>query len=123
MVKTRNILAAVTVALLAGACGDDDSARDQRASPSATTSETTEPPTTQPTTTGHDVFIANCARCHGQQAEGGPGPQLAGGGAVRAFPDLADQIHFVGGHTLPPFREQLTDEEIQAVVDYTRSLD
>jgi mono/diheme cytochrome c family protein len=123
-VKTTPKIAAAlaAVALLTGACGNDDSPPNERAA-ITTTTDTTEPPTTQPTTTGHDIFIANCARCHGQQAEGGLGPQLAGGGALRAFPNLADQIEFVEGHTLPPFREQLTDEEIQAVVDYTRSLD
>jgi len=53
------------------------------------------------------VFVANCARCRGQSAEGGFGPQLAGGAAVQKFPNAADQATFVEGHTPPAFRDPL----------------
>ncbi len=46
---------------------------------------------------GYDVYLANCARCHGQDGQGGVGPKLAGGAVVSAFPDPADQIRLVGG--------------------------
>jgi len=100
------------------ACGDDDDGDSIQRTPDSTAAQTTQPPTVA----AEDVFIANCARCHGQDAEGGFGPQLAGGAVVRAFPNADEQIGFVEGHALPPFREQLTEEEIRAVVEYTRSL-
>ena len=72
-------------------------------------------------TAGGDVFVANCARCHGPNAEGGFGPQLAGGAVVQKYPNAADQIAFVEGHSLPPFRDRLSPEQIRDVVEYTRS--
>jgi hypothetical protein len=57
-----------------------------------------------------------------QSAEGGFGPQLAGGAAVQKFPNAADQATFVQAHTLPPFRDRLRAQEIRDLVEYTRSL-
>jgi mono/diheme cytochrome c family protein len=118
--RSRMLAGVVVLVLitLGGACGDDDDGESSQDSVPSTTTETTR----ASTTAGRDVFVANCATCHGQDAEGGLGPQLAGGGAVRAFPNATDQIAFVEGHTLPPFRERLSQQEIRDVVEYTRSL-
>jgi mono/diheme cytochrome c family protein len=72
---------------------------------------------------GYDVYLANCARCHGQDGQGGVGPKLAGGAVVRAFPDPADQIRLVedGEGSMPSFKGKLSRAEIEDVVSYTRT--
>ncbi len=71
---------------------------------------------------GQSVFEANCAVCHGQNGEGGVGPQLGGGAAVANFPDPADQIAVVtdGRNAMPAWGSSLSEEEIAAVVAYER---
>ena len=108
---------AASLSVLVGACRGGSESKGSRAEPKAT-----RPPTTQASVTaGRDVFVANCARCHGPNAEGGFGPQLAGGAVVQKYPNAADQIAFVEGHSLPPFRDRLSPEQIRDVVEYTRS--
>jgi mono/diheme cytochrome c family protein len=88
---------------------------------------------------------AACASCHGANGEGGAGPKLTGGEAVKTFPNIADQISWVetgsgpfkgrkygdpnrpgGQHGpasggMPGFKGALTDAEIKAIVDYERT--
>jgi mono/diheme cytochrome c family protein len=73
---------------------------------------------------GATVFGDNCATCHGGDGSGGIGPRLAGGRVVTVYPDPADQIVVVtnGRAGMPAFGEQLTEEEIAAVVEYTRTV-
>jgi mono/diheme cytochrome c family protein len=73
---------------------------------------------------GAAVFGDNCARCHGGDGSGGIGPRLAGGRVVAVYPDPADQIAVVtdGRGGMPSFAGQLTEEEIAAVVEYTRTV-
>ena len=73
---------------------------------------------------GAVVFGDNCAVCHGGDGSGGIGPRLAGGRVVTVYPDPADQIAVVttGRAGMPAFAEKLTEEEIAAVVDYTRTV-
>jgi mono/diheme cytochrome c family protein len=72
---------------------------------------------------GYDVYLANCARCHGQDGQGGVGPELAGGAAVQAFPDPADEIRLVedGEGVMPSFKGDLSRAQIEDVVAYTRT--
>jgi mono/diheme cytochrome c family protein len=72
---------------------------------------------------GYDVYLANCARCHGQDGQGGVGPKLAGGAVVRAFPDPAAQIRLVedGEGSMPSFKGKLSRAQIEDVVAYTRT--
>ena len=73
---------------------------------------------------GAAVFAQNCASCHGGDGSGGIGPRLSGGRVVEDFPDPADQIRFVtyGRDGMPTFGGRLTDSEIAAVVEYTRTV-
>jgi mono/diheme cytochrome c family protein len=75
------------------------------------------------TSVGARLFSASCARCHGAAGEGGIGPQLAGS-VVRAFPDPQAEVEVVrrGRGAMPAFEGSLTYDEIQQVVNYTRSL-
>lgn len=72
---------------------------------------------------GASLYSANCATCHGDDGGGGRGPALADGAVVEAFPDPAAQIAFVtvGEGLMPGFGDDLTPEEIAAVVEYTRT--
>lgn len=71
---------------------------------------------------GYDVFISNCARCHGQAGQGGVGPQLAGQ-VTSNFPNAADEIAVVrdGLGSMPSFKGKLSATQIQDVVAYTRN--
>ena len=73
---------------------------------------------------GSDVFARNCARCHGGDGSGGIGPRLAGGRVVERYPNVADQVNVVtyGRDGMPTFGGHLSDAEIAAVVDYTRTV-
>lgn len=73
---------------------------------------------------GAEVFQARCASCHGARGQGSSAPQLAEGRAVERFPDIEDQIDLVtdGKGGMPSFEDRLSEEEIRAVVEFTRSL-
>jgi mono/diheme cytochrome c family protein len=87
----------------------------------------------------------SCARCHTKgwsygdpQVTGGGalGPNLTGGSSTRQFPNEQDMIGFIkngselgkrygqqgqGSGKMPGFGNMLTDEQIEAIVDYVRS--
>jgi mono/diheme cytochrome c family protein len=73
---------------------------------------------------GAAVFADRCASCHGSDGSGRNGPQLSDGRVVERFPDVADQIEIVtdGSGAMPSFDGRLSAEEIEAVVEYTRTL-
>jgi mono/diheme cytochrome c family protein len=99
---------------------------------------------------GETLFKTNCARCHtfgwsynepGPMGGGGAfGPNLTGGETLRQFPDVETMVEFitngseygkpygvrgVGGDEgggMPGFANELTKEQIQAIIDYERGL-
>ncbi len=97
-------------------------------------------------TDGAKLFEANCARCHTQgssygepsiQGGGAYGPGLTGGATLRQFPSVAQQITWVtdtveigkqygqrgiSSGRMPHFGDMLTTDQIQAIVDYERTL-
>lgn len=72
---------------------------------------------------GAELYGARCAGCHGGDGSGGIGPRLAGR-VLQNFPDPAAQVAVVanGRGGMPGFAGRLTDEEIAAIVDYTRTV-
>ena len=72
---------------------------------------------------GAQLYRTNCSGCHGGDGGGGIGPQLRDGAVTSSFKDAASEVSFVksGGSGMPSFRDDLTDAEIQAVVDFTRT--
>lgn len=74
---------------------------------------------------GNEIFAASCAVCHGDDGQGGVGPQLNDGAVVAAYPNVQDEVKVVengkGGGRMPSFASQLSKAEIQAVVEYTRT--
>nr|MBA2452422.1 CopD family protein [Chloroflexia bacterium] len=83
--------------------------------------------------TGQQLFLANCADCHGSEGTG-DGPRLAGFDAPNADLTAAHlldhsegQLHRwilegIGGTMMPGFADDLTDEETWHLVNYVLSL-
>ncbi len=73
---------------------------------------------------GRDVYIRQCASCHGGDGGGGRGTKLSDGVVTAAYPDIEDQITVVaeGRNAMPAFGGRLTPEEIEAVVRFTREV-
>jgi mono/diheme cytochrome c family protein len=72
---------------------------------------------------GQAVYEASCASCHGADGGGGIGPQLSDGQVVESYPDVADEVAVVtdGKNGMPGFEGDLSETEIDEVVEYTRS--
>ncbi len=91
---------------------------------------------------GKEVFDANCASCHGPGGTGGVGPAFVGGKVKVCFPTAEEQLAFVKVGTqqrkgarygaadscvarlgdMPSWGGVLSEEELRAVVAYTRNL-
>lgn len=72
---------------------------------------------------GREIYQSRCARCHGGDGGGGAGPKLAGN-VVKRFPDPEQQEAVVrdGRGSMPSFDGVLSDDEISAVVRFTREV-
>jgi mono/diheme cytochrome c family protein len=109
----RRLFVAVLISagLVVGACTDTDT-------PELSGDQANDPELV----TGRDIYQAECARCHGGSGGGGAGPKLSDGRAVEQFPNAADQEQVVhdGRGSMPAWGSKLSDEEIAAVVRYTR---
>ena len=83
---------------------------------------TAKAPVSKTNAVGQAVFRERCAGCHGPTGEGSFGPRLNGGAVVARYPKVEDQIRVVeeGPGAMPAFAGVLTDDEIAAVVEYTR---
>ena len=70
---------------------------------------------------GHDVFVANCVVCHGDQAQGNIGPNLTddrwihGGAPTDVFATVRDGVSARG---MPQWGPVLGDRSLQAVVAF-----
>ncbi len=74
--------------------------------------------------TGRAIYGASCASCHGADGGGGVGSRLDGASLIEAYPDIADQMDVVtnGRNRMPAFIGRLDDEQLRAVVRYTREV-
>ena len=74
---------------------------------------------------GKAVYLDNCAGCHGENGEGQPGtfPALKGSKVVRGpIPGhLKAVLNGVENTAMPPWAENLSDEEIAAVITFKRN--
>jgi cytochrome c len=76
--------------LLAGAAGcggEDNGASDQTQA--------------EQVAAGQDVYAADCAKCHGEQGEGGTGPLLIGGSRRIASYENTDRLYDYVSRTMP----------------------
>lgn len=70
---------------------------------------------------GQQVYAQNCASCHGADGEGGAAPRLIGIATVYSEAQQRAKIEKgVTGSAMPAWKGRLTDEEITAVLRYTR---
>jgi polyvinyl alcohol dehydrogenase (cytochrome) len=70
---------------------------------------------------GRTVYRRSCAACHGGSGEGGSGPALAGV-AQRLTVEQHTAVVRDGRGSMPGWEGTLTEEEIQAVVEYERTV-
>ncbi|MCC6446172.1 MAG: cytochrome c [Armatimonadetes bacterium] len=66
---------------------------------------------------GKTIFASNCIRCHGANAQGGPGPSVKG----KPVKEIVTTV--TNGHgKMPSFKTRLTAAQIQSVADYVSTL-
>jgi mono/diheme cytochrome c family protein len=119
------------VAIVLGGCEGNDassdgaSPRDPVPSPLVTTAEpeverefaATLDPVAPPTARGAELYLANCAICHGSRGQGGVGPPLADNPNIQVTDYVIAQV-LLGGGGMPPFAPRLSESEIAAVVSF-----
>lgn len=88
--------------------------------PSAAFAQT---PAAKEALTANPVFQKNCAKCHGENAEGRHfrGPSLISGKVAGASADDLSNIIQNGKGHMPKFANKLTAEEIDALVGQIKS--
>lgn len=76
---------------------------------------------TQLVATGRTLYVANCAGCHGKDAQGQIGPTLHKLGD----PDAKVLRHIANGFAgkMPAYKDKLTAAQLNALVAYTQSLE
>ena len=77
------------------------------------------------TLSGKVLFKNNCARCHGDDATGGKGPNLTTEKKQAKWKDSDEKLVSKitkGGFGMPKFGKKLKPEEIKAIAAYVRSL-
>ncbi|MGQ0543607.1 MAG: c-type cytochrome [Blastocatellia bacterium] len=74
---------------------------------------------------GEELFKANCARCHGNNGEGGKGPNLTTEKKKAKWKDSDEKIVkkiTKGGFIMPSFKKKLSETEIRTIAAYVRNL-
>ena len=69
---------------------------------------------------GYQLFLANCAHCHGSDARGDEGPDLHG--VTKSDARISSLIKNGIKGEMPKFGEKLTDTDVQALIAFVRSL-
>lgn len=69
------------------------------------------PDTPADASAAEDLYKANCVGCHGDQMQGGMGPNLQKVGGTLSKDKIYNQI-LKGGGGMPAFQEQLSDDQI-----------
>lgn len=82
------------------------------------------PPDDDELVLGQVVYANNCASCHRADGAGRRGVALNGDVLLDAYPDPADQRAMIamGRRSMPGFDGRLTEEQLDAVVRYTREV-
>jgi mono/diheme cytochrome c family protein len=71
---------------------------------------------------GEEIFVAHCTACHGASGQAGSvGPALAESALVGGPPEQVINVVLHGRNLMPAFADQLSDEDIAAVVSYVRN--
>lgn len=71
---------------------------------------------------GEEVYEQVCARCHGSDLNGGIGPALGVGSNSASQDDEFLRLTIAAGRgRMPSFRNTLTSEQIERVIEFLRS--
>lgn len=113
------LLCLLTVVAVAG-CGGEDESSDPATVPTIETTATDTSPETDEATlaAGREVFGANCAGCHTLAAAGASGEVGPNLDQARPSRELVETRVRNGQGVMPAFEEQLSDDEIDDVVEY-----
>ena len=95
--------------------------------------QATQPASPDAIAAGQQLYLKNCASCHGRTGQGGPGndlipaaPSLTGDKWDHGSTDQAIFDNIKNGiapdFNMVPFKDKLTDDDIWNVVNYVRSL-
>ena len=66
---------------------------------------------------GRQIFVSNCATCHGANGEGGAGPKLSANPRAADIGNVENIVKY-GRGIMPGFQAKLSEEERALVVDY-----
>lgn len=115
-VLVAGVVAVASATLACSAPADSPSSAPATSGSRAATSA----PTTTLGTDGARIFAAKCAGCHGSSGEGNLGPALVG---IANRMTAAEQAAVVanGRGTMLAFSPALSEEQIAAVVEFTRT--
>jgi predicted lipoprotein with Yx(FWY)xxD motif/cytochrome c5 len=69
---------------------------------------------------GGETYRSMCSSCHGRQGGGGQGPALQANDNLSDTRAVVQQIHG-GGHFMPAFGGELSDQELAAVATFIRN--
>jgi len=130
MWNTRStLLAALAIALGGLAFGFSpisSAGREQRPQDSPAVSHNQQPggpPAIGNATRGHDVFVSNCALCHGVDATGGEGPNIQRTPATLGDPAVRNIImRGIPGTEMPSFFMMLNASDVSDIISYLRQL-
>jgi mono/diheme cytochrome c family protein len=111
--KQKKALAVLAIVLIIAAYGLAEMSKMKKPSTASATIESS--------VNGHEIFTANCARCHGEDGKLGlMGSQDLSVSAM-SLPEKTEVIKN-GKGAMTPFAGMLSDEQIKAVAEYTESL-
>ena len=91
------------------------------------------PPAADAVAAGQQLYLKNCASCHGRNGQGGPGndlipaaPGLTGDKWDHGSTDQAIFDNIKNGiapdFNMVPFKDKLKDDEIRSIIAFIRSL-
>ena len=115
MLGTVSGLAAIGIAFAAGEIFQDSSAAS-----AASGDGLTIPASGTLEQKGYQLYMLNCAHCHGNDARGDEGPDLHG--VTKSDARIASLIKDGKKGEMPKFSTKLNDAEVQALIAFIRSL-
>ena len=70
---------------------------------------------------GEELYNASCIVCHGSRAEGGIGPKLSGNPVLANDQAFWKVVH-EGRHIMPPLKGSVTDQQLNDIRAWIRTL-
>ena len=70
---------------------------------------------------GEELYNASCVVCHGSRAMGGIGPKLAGNPVLANDREFWKIMH-EGRHVMPPLKGMITDQQLNDIRAWIRTL-